>query len=136
MSETARRKKTSIKTVNAILDQFWVIEQGTDRPKGLIALDFLYRDDPEAWLRFVGQYLPRELVIENTLAEIDDDAIEDMIFRIREKVEHERKAIEARRQLEFAGAGSCLEQAGSREEPALDGEAGEGGNDLPPGHPR
>ena len=30
MSETARRKKTSIKTVNAILDQFWVIEQGTN----------------------------------------------------------------------------------------------------------
>src|SRR6476619_3889364 len=98
MSETARRKRTSIKTVNAILDQFWVIEQGTDRPKGLIALDFLYRDDPEAWLRFVGQYLPREIVIENTLAEIDDDAIDDMIERIRQRVEDEkRKAVEARR---------------------------------------
>ena len=131
MSETTRRKKTSIKTVNAIIDQFWVIEQGTDRPKGLIALDFLYRDDPEAFLRFVGQYLPREIVIENTLAEIDDDAIEDMIFRIREKVEHERKAIEARRQLEFAGTGSCIEQARGGEIAPIDGEAGEGGNDLP-----
>jgi len=131
MSETTRRKKTSIKTVNAIIDQFWVIEQGTDRPKGLIALDFLYRDDPEAFLRFVGQYLPREIVIENAFAEIDDAAIEDLIFRLREKVENERKAIEARRQLEFSGVGSSPDQAGSGEIPPLDGEAGEGGNDLP-----
>ena len=62
-------------------------------------MEFLYRDNPEAWLKFVGTYLPRELMIENTLAEVDDDTIDDMILRIRQKVEEERanKAIEAQR---------------------------------------
>lgn len=129
MSETARRKKTSIKTVNEILDQFWVIEKGTDRPKGLLAMDYLYRDNPEAWLRFVGQYLPREVVLQNTLGEIDDDAIDDMILRIKQRVEDERKALEAKRIIGIEFAGSDAVEVGSGEIPTLDGEAGEGRND-------
>lgn len=141
MSETARRKKTSIKTVNAILDALWEIDENSSRPRGLIAMEFLYRDNPEAWLKFVGTYLPRELMIENALAEIDDDTIDDMIFRIRQKVEEERgsKTIEARRaigQLEFKGPGGDLKEVGSGAEPASLGEAGAGQDDRPEGDDR
>jgi hypothetical protein len=138
MSETARRKKTSVKTVNAILDAFWEIDESSSRPRGLIAMEFLYRDNPEAWLKFVGTYLPRELMIENTLAEVDDDTIDDMILRIRQKVEDERgsKAIEAERaigQLEFKGPGSDLIEVGGGEEPAHGREASAGQDDSPEG---
>jgi hypothetical protein len=92
---SAQRKRLSQKTVIDILDGYWEVDEATGKHRGKVPRDYLYRNDTEAWLRFMGQYLPRELIIENSLTELADDELDDMLARLRERVEQQR-AIEAK----------------------------------------
>jgi hypothetical protein len=92
---SAQRKRLSQKTVIDILDGYWELDEATGKHRGKVARDYLYSNDPEAWLRFMGQYLPRELIIENSLTELADDELDDMLARLRERVEQQR-AIDAK----------------------------------------
>jgi hypothetical protein len=115
MSATANRKRISQKTVATILQEFWEVDDGSSTPRGLMAMRYLYKNDPKEWLRFIGTYLPRELVIENSLQELFDDDFEDLIERMRAQVEAERaRTIEHH---EVVRIGSSASETAGREEP-------------------
>jgi hypothetical protein len=93
---------------------------------------FLYKNNPKATLKFVGRYLPNELVIEISLQEFDDDDIDSLIEQMRNRLE-EQRAIESKPRITVHTIVNGDREVAAGESAAVQREAGEGRNSSPPG---
>ena len=64
----------------------------SDRRKGPAALQMAFKTDPVGYLRFVSSLMPKEFVFEASMAEMDDQGIDDLIEHIRARLIEERAA--------------------------------------------
>jgi hypothetical protein len=69
----------------------WNEPAGGDLCKGQAALELLYREKPGDYLKLTASVLPRDLVIENVAANLDDDELDRMISMLRERALAVRK---------------------------------------------
>jgi hypothetical protein len=69
----------------------WNEPAGGELCKGQAALELLYREKPGDYLKLTASVLPRDLVIENVAANLDDDELDRMISMLRERALAVRK---------------------------------------------
>ena len=65
---------------------------GHEQTKGRAALQMCFKTDPGRYLSFVGSLLPKEWVFSESMAELDDQGIDDLIEHIRARLIEERSA--------------------------------------------
>jgi len=65
---------------------------GSDKRKGPAALQMAFKLEPSRYLSFVASLMPREFVFEQSMAELDDAGIDDLIEHIRARLIEERAA--------------------------------------------
>jgi hypothetical protein len=72
--------------------KFWnqPVEGTSGRTRGQAALMMSFRTNPGEFLRFVSGLLPRELILENVMGELDDDGIDDLLVSLRRRLEEQR----------------------------------------------
>ena len=63
----------------------WNEPAGGDLCKGQAALELLYREKPGEYLKLTASVLPKEVVFENAVTELDDDELDRMIETLRER---------------------------------------------------
>jgi hypothetical protein len=68
------------------------IEPGSSLTRGQEALRALHLQAPGEYLRLVASTLPKELVLENAVGELDDDQIDTLIVQLRQRVLEARAA--------------------------------------------
>src|SRR5262245_46021881 len=68
------------------------VAPGSDLTKGQEALQTLHREKPGEYLRLVASTLPKEFVFEASMAELDDDDVDDLILKLRQRVLEARAA--------------------------------------------
>src|SRR6478609_1597863 len=127
----SRRALTQKAIVEIFSHWFEVMDEKTGKTRGQATLDYLFHSEPLDYARLMTSLIPKELIVENNLDSIPDSDIDQMIERIRQRLEDERatKQIEARRQLEHAGTRSGAEQVRGGEEPENSGKAAQGAGD-------
>src|SRR5262245_43204242 len=59
---------------------------GTGMTKGQAALEILFKREPRDYVKVVASMLPRELMVENVAAQLDDSELDRMIEMLRERV--------------------------------------------------
>ena len=84
------RNKLAQRVFDDIL-KHWNEPAGGDLCKGQAALELLYREKPGDYLKLTASVLPRDLVIENVAANLDDDELDRMISMLRERALAVRK---------------------------------------------
>jgi hypothetical protein len=92
---TGRPKNSRNKLAQRVFDdvfRHWCEPANGDLCKGQAALEMLYREEPEAYLRLTASVLPKEFVFENAVTELGEDELDHMIEMLRER------ALEARRE--------------------------------------
>ena len=57
--------------------------EGSKLCKGQEALETLYKERPGEYLRLTASVLPKEFVLENVMAELDDDGVDDLLIALR-----------------------------------------------------
>jgi hypothetical protein len=104
-STAGTKRALTNKVLREIFDHWNEVEEKTGKTRGQMTLTHLFRSEPGNYARLIASLLPRDLIVENKLAEIDDDQIDEMIFRMRERIEQENaaRAIEPRTVLELEG---------------------------------
>jgi hypothetical protein len=65
---------------------------GHEQTKGKAALQMCFKLDPGRYLSFVGSLLPKEFLFEASMAEMDDQGIDDLIEHLRARLIEERSA--------------------------------------------
>ena len=61
-------------------------------PKGREALETMYRDKPNEYVRAVLSVMPKELAVENAMSDINDEQLDELMARIREHLLSARKS--------------------------------------------
>ena len=92
---TGRPKNSRNKLAQRVFDdvfRHWCEPANGDLCKGQAALEMLYREEPEAYLRLTASVLPKEFVFDHAVNELDDEELDRMIEMLRER------ALEARRE--------------------------------------
>jgi hypothetical protein len=51
-----------------------------------------FKQSPGEFLRFVSGLLPKELILENVMGELDDEGIDDLLVQLRRRLEEQRAA--------------------------------------------
>lgn len=115
-STAGLRRKITNEVLRQIFDHWCEIEPGCKETRGQLTLTHLYRTEPAQYAKLVAALLPKDILIESAVGEMDDDQIDDVIARIKERLIDARTA-EARpvggiepRQIE-----SCPAELGSGE---------------------
>jgi hypothetical protein len=72
--------------------KFWnePVAPGNPKTKGQAAMQMSFREKPSEFLRFVASLMPKEFVFEASMAELDDQGIDDLIEHIRARLLEER----------------------------------------------
>ena len=65
---------------------------GSNVCKGQEALQALHLRSPGEYLRLAVSVLPKEFVFENTVAEIEDDQVDELILKLRQRALEARAA--------------------------------------------
>jgi hypothetical protein len=65
---------------------------GSMNTKGRTALEIMLREKPNEYVRAVLSVMPREIAIENVMADIDNQQLDEMMAKIREHLLTGRKA--------------------------------------------
>jgi hypothetical protein len=60
--------------------------------KGQAAIEIMFREDPCGYVKLVAGVLPKEFLFEATMGELDDDAIDDLIEQLRQRMMEARAA--------------------------------------------
>src|SRR5262245_56221323 len=68
------------------------VAPGSDLRKGQEALQTLHREKPGEYLRLVASTLPKEFVFENAVGELEDDQIDELILKLRQRILEARAA--------------------------------------------
>ena len=71
-----------------------IVPGPTGRTKGRAALEMAFKLEPARYLSFVASLMPREFVFEASMAEMDDQGIDDLIEHIRARLIEERSAVD------------------------------------------
>ena len=58
---------------------------GGELCKGQAALELLYREKPGEYLKLTASVLPKEVVFENAVTELDDEELDRMIEALRDR---------------------------------------------------
>src|SRR5262245_58017360 len=66
--------------------------RGSNVCKGQEAFQSRYITSPGEYLRLTASVLPKEFVFENTAAELEDDQIDELILKLRQRVLEARAA--------------------------------------------
>jgi hypothetical protein len=66
---------------------------GSKLCKGEEALETVYKEDAGLYLRIVSNILPKEFTFDTATHDLDEDQIDELIFRLRERLAEHRKAI-------------------------------------------
>ena len=62
------------------------VAPGSNVCKGQEALQNLYHEKPGEYLRLTASVLPREFVFEATASELDDDQVDELILKLRQRL--------------------------------------------------
>jgi hypothetical protein len=75
--------------------QHWLEPAAPGSPlcKGQEALETVYKEDAGLYLRIVGNALPKEFTFETATHDLDDDQIDELILKLRERLAEHRKAM-------------------------------------------
>ena len=68
------------------------VAPGSDVCKGQEALRALHLERPGEYLRLVASVLPKEFIFEATATELEDDQIDELILKLRQRVIEARTA--------------------------------------------
>ena len=63
----------------------WNEPAGGELCKGQAALELLYREKPGEYLKLTASVLPKEVVFENAVTELDDEELDRMIEALRDR---------------------------------------------------
>jgi hypothetical protein len=67
------RRQLSAKVLKDIFTHWSEVEPGTNgKTRGEITLTILYREEPATYAKLVAALLPRDLIIESAVTEMDD----------------------------------------------------------------
>jgi hypothetical protein len=68
------------------------VSKNNPMPKGREALETMYRDKPNEYVRAVLSVMPKELAVENVMTDINDEQLDELMARIREHLLTARKS--------------------------------------------
>ena len=68
------------------------VAPGSNMCKGQEALQSLYTRNPGEYTRLVASVLPKEFVFENAVGELEDDQVDELILKLRQRVLEARAA--------------------------------------------
>jgi hypothetical protein len=68
------------------------VSEDNPMPKGREALETMYREKPNEYVRAVLSVMPKELAVENVMTDITDEQLDELMARIRDHLLTARKA--------------------------------------------
>jgi hypothetical protein len=71
----------------------WTEPAGGDLCKGQAALEIVFREKPNEYVRLVTSVLPKEFVFENITSELDDDQIDELLIALRQRMIEARATV-------------------------------------------
>ena len=94
---TGRPRGTRNKLAGRVFEDIFAhwckpVAPGSDVCKGQEALQSLYLKNPGEYLRLTVSVLPKEFVFENTVGELEDDQIDELILKLHQRVLEARAA--------------------------------------------
>jgi hypothetical protein len=94
---TGRPRGTRNKLAGRVFEDIFAhwnepVAPGSNVCKGQEALQALYTRSPSEYLRLVASTLPKEFVFENAITELEDDQIDELILKLRQRVIEARAA--------------------------------------------
>jgi hypothetical protein len=94
---TGRPRGTRNKLAGRVFEDIFAhwcepVVSGSNVCKGQEALQNLYTTSPGEYLRLTASVLPKEFVFENTVTELEDDQIDELILKLRQRVIEARAA--------------------------------------------
>lgn len=78
-STAGLRRKITNEVLRQIFDHWCEIEPGCKETRGQLTLTHLYRTEPAQYAKLVAALLPKDILIESAVGEMDDDQIDDVI---------------------------------------------------------
>jgi len=94
---TGRPRGTRNKLAARVIEDIFAhwtepVAPGSDVSKGQEALRALHLEKPGEYLRLIASVLPREFLFEATVTELNDDDVDDLILKLRQRVIEARAA--------------------------------------------
>jgi len=94
---TGRPRGTRNKLAGRVFEDIFAhwcepVAPGSNVCKGQEALQSLYLKNPGEYTRLVASVLPKEFVFENAVAELEDDQVDELILKLRQRVLEARAA--------------------------------------------
>jgi hypothetical protein len=62
------------------------VTPGSARRKGPAALAMCHKESPGEYLRLIASVMPKEFIVENVMAELDDGEVDELLLRLRERL--------------------------------------------------
>src|SRR5262249_21946938 len=94
---TGRPRGTRNKLAGRVFEDIFAhwcepVAPGSNVCKGQEALQALHVQSPGEYLRLTASVLPKEFVFENAVTELEDDQIDELILKLRQRVLEARAA--------------------------------------------
>ena len=89
------RRKLTNQVLREIFEHWNTIEPGCKETRGRLTLTHLYRAEPATYAKLIAALLPKDVVIESAVGELDDEQLDALIDDIRLRLE-EKRAIAAK----------------------------------------
>src|SRR5262245_17586474 len=80
------RRQLTNQVLREIFEHWNTVEPGTSASRGQLTLTHLYRAEPAQYAKLVAALLPKDILIESAVGDMDDDQIDDVIARIKERL--------------------------------------------------
>jgi hypothetical protein len=68
------------------------VTPGSDRRKGQAALELVFKQMPDAYLRLIASTMPKEFVFESVTSDLNDEQIDELIAALRQRITETRTA--------------------------------------------
>ena len=62
------------------------VKPDSTRRKGPAALEVCFKQSPGEYLRLIASVMPKEFIVENVMAELDDGEVDELLLRLRERL--------------------------------------------------
>jgi hypothetical protein len=94
---TGRPRGTRNKLAGRVFEDIFAhwcepVAPGSNVRKGQEALQAIHVRSPGEYLRLVASVLPKEFVFENAVAELEDDQVDELILKLRQRLLEARAA--------------------------------------------
>jgi hypothetical protein len=86
LSTAGVRRQLTNQVLRDIFGHWNTVEPGTSATRGQLTLTHLYRTEPALYAKLVAALLPKDILIESAIGDMDDDQIDDVIARIKERL--------------------------------------------------